>query len=596
MDHAAIITRITEFRIGLSDLYDRVRVLRTRYILVRDSYREKGENADEFRDVSAQLVDLVMQFFSIPVPRLPLEDLLNAKRKIIFYGEDSRQIQEDEAFIRTFSEEYSRVNQMYDTLLQELRDESGSVDIDFSSLLSHPNNVYNYQNLKNHRISLETTSRYRNSQCELPGNRIIPDEIYNTLDRISYQNIIDDDLFYRQVACAVAEIIKRNKHSFLRAATFRDIPIENSSIKFDLVEHSVLSDTSVEGVVWDVGYHNPRPFATMKYSKVVPRALKSYNMVHELVVGIILNFLRSQTPNFMYVWGGFSCSIPTQGAPLPGAVLGAARLGGRVNYDHDFDTLCERNSPDSMEVIMLSESITSLASFGGILEAADIDGSPRRVRWVDILTMMFQIIASLSIAQSYCEFVHGDLHGGNVLVKRLPSEVDITYNISGTVYTIRTRYIPIIIDYGTSRLIYPGDVPGVDRATAAAEAAAAGLPYGTVLGPLYYGWDKVTDPMSTDIPENHQYRGVYMPLYDVARLLEGFSHPQFRTLDNLLKKGLGLQTVFGLRSIFERDHNPAIFSSLLSNTPLEVMALNLYTSLMDPDGIASAANRPPGFI
>tara|TARA_B100001093_G_scaffold469832_1_gene490844 strand:- start:153 stop:782 length:630 start_codon:yes stop_codon:yes gene_type:complete len=53
--------------------------------------------------------------------------------------------------------------------------------------------------------------------------------------------------------------------------------------------------------------------------------------------------------------------------------------------------------------------------------------------------------------QQYCGFVHYDLTPWNVMLRRVEPEITIDYKESGK---IKTSFIPVIIDYGKSTVVY----------------------------------------------------------------------------------------------------------------------------------------------
>ena len=69
----------------------------------------------------------------------------------------------------------------------------------------------------------------------------------------------------------------------------------------------------------------------------------------------------------------------------------------------------------------------------------------------DYLYIILQLCLSLHISQVKCNFVHYDLTPWNVLLQFLDEEETIDYKIDiNKVVTIKTKIIPIIIDYGKS--------------------------------------------------------------------------------------------------------------------------------------------------
>jgi hypothetical protein len=76
--------------------------------------------------------------------------------------------------------------------------------------------------------------------------------------------------------------------------------------------------------------------------------------------------------------------------------------------------------------------------------------------WMEIV---LGLSCALIIAQTNYGFVHHDLKPWNIMVNILPEPIIIEYflrsnNGSDTVYKLKTKYIPIIIDYGKSHVVY----------------------------------------------------------------------------------------------------------------------------------------------
>jgi hypothetical protein len=76
------------------------------------------------------------------------------------------------------------------------------------------------------------------------------------------------------------------------------------------------------------------------------------------------------------------------------------------------------------------------------------------------LEIVLSLSCALTIAQTNYGFVHRDMKPWNIMVNILPEPIIIEYylrpedNNGEIVYKIKTKYIPIIIDYGKSHIIY----------------------------------------------------------------------------------------------------------------------------------------------
>jgi len=167
-------------------------------------------------------------------------------------------------------------------------------------------------------------------------------------------------------------------------------------------------------------------------------------MLHEWFIGIYgTNKMREYIPNFAYVYGGFKCS------PLS------------INQSDIFDkgnalTWCTGNSRNLDYLVY--ENIFPSMSFYDYTENCSFE---------EYLDKYLQILFSLDMANRLIGFTHYDLHGENVLIRRLtdiPSKsygIDdnfekfyIPYDLDGKKYYLKTDAISTIIDYGRSHIIY----------------------------------------------------------------------------------------------------------------------------------------------
>ena len=78
----------------------------------------------------------------------------------------------------------------------------------------------------------------------------------------------------------------------------------------------------------------------------------------------------------------------------------------------------------------------------------------------DVLLVYLQLYISLFIAYTRYGFVHNDLHYQNIIIRDLGSEQIVKYPIRvwNQTYRIRTRYFPVIIDYGLSQTYHVNQI------------------------------------------------------------------------------------------------------------------------------------------
>lgn len=151
--------------------------------------------------------------------------------------------------------------------------------------------------------------------------------------------------------------------------------------------------------------------------------LPDFLVLREYFVGLVLNNLRYQIPNFLYTLGSFSCSKP---------VINTSEICTE-NKNYTNFILYEK-----IDGITVSEAISR--KMLTVLE------------WVPVFAM---ILMALEVAQREYRFTHYDLHCGNVmLVKNIP-----TYDVvlDDFVYTVKNpKYVPVLIDFGFSSVYTDG--------------------------------------------------------------------------------------------------------------------------------------------
>lgn len=183
------------------------------------------------------------------------------------------------------------------------------------------------------------------------------------------------------------------------------------------------------------------PFALMKLER--GGAIDDEGLLHEIVVGLILNKLRSFLPCFMFVYGGFYCSYPSE-ADLS--------TSSRTNSVKSF---CKEATSDKVHSVIMSEAIPNHKDFWDFLAYG--------LASTDDRTKVFLLLCfALDKASKEFDYTHGDLHAGNVLVRELAAPIKLEFQYTDAASNdsvkceIETRFIPMIIDYGRSALTYKG--------------------------------------------------------------------------------------------------------------------------------------------
>lgn len=173
------------------------------------------------------------------------------------------------------------------------------------------------------------------------------------------------------------------------------------------------------------------------------------NQIHEYFVGVFgTNQLRSKIPNFSYILGLFQCSPPYLDSL---AYLGNDTLTKQNLKDRRALTYCQNDISENQVNYLLYENVSNAVTLKDYI----INGCT----YEQFLNILTQIILAEDYAYRVCDFTHYDLHHENVLVRELPEELFIPYEVneSGAVQYLRTKHVATFIDYGNSHIKYQGN-------------------------------------------------------------------------------------------------------------------------------------------
>jgi len=187
---------------------------------------------------------------------------------------------------------------------------------------------------------------------------------------------------------------------------------------------------------------------------------RSRELMHEYTIGLYLNSLYTALDNFPLVYGILSsCSIP-----YVASFSGKKYLLDSCNQPVWYNRSKINRIGNATHLIM--EDLGSTMTLSQLITSWNYElnnSSNDSVKYNDIrerviseyYMVMIQLLCALSTAYKYLKFVHGDLHGRNVLVEKLPRSVGtktLEYQLSSTVIKLKTKYIVKIIDYGFSSI------------------------------------------------------------------------------------------------------------------------------------------------
>jgi hypothetical protein len=172
-------------------------------------------------------------------------------------------------------------------------------------------------------------------------------------------------------------------------------------------------------------------FALVKLQQDRPGIPMAEELLNEIAIGLLLNGMRDYLPCFMYIYGGFYCGYPSD------SDMKAA----------NFADLCRNNG--QMHACLVGEFVENIGSlFDWFNDPANTVDDKEKV----VLMLCF----ALAEAWKRYKFVHGDLHAGNVYIRETTFEEDYTFSFDGQNLTIKTKYVPVVIDYGMSSAEWNG--------------------------------------------------------------------------------------------------------------------------------------------
>jgi len=161
-----------------------------------------------------------------------------------------------------------------------------------------------------------------------------------------------------------------------------------------------------------------------------PRDPNNMELLHEMFVGLQLNDLRREIPNFSYVFGGFKCSPPVIDKDTKEISSWCSNTNSVVNY------VVYENIQPSVPMSIFSQKST----------------------FEQFANRMLQICYAIDLAHKRKDFTHYDLHAGNVLDRKTKyDQFYIPYTTeNGITEYLLTNGIATIIDYGISHITYEG--------------------------------------------------------------------------------------------------------------------------------------------
>lgn len=176
------------------------------------------------------------------------------------------------------------------------------------------------------------------------------------------------------------------------------------------------------------------------------------NNYYEFLVGICLNNVKQFFPNFIFTFNYYE---------FPEDIFDILRnikhkTSSYYLIDNSMDCIAKATYDNVTEIA--DGLVNSSCKRGSSILIEGITDSITLKHFIDIeysspelINILFQIYFALNSLDDL--FIHYDLHRENILLKRVPNGkfIEIEYTLfSGVKKIIKTKYIPVIIDYGRS--------------------------------------------------------------------------------------------------------------------------------------------------
>lgn len=310
------------------------------------------------------------------------------------------------------------------------------------------------------------------------------------IDVISNTVKLDDKVETKMdVDVSAEELLNNVKNFYLQHPTYEELSLFQRI--FDVINRdpsgffklfkikSVLPISSANGIIIVIETRSKKNIIDNQLLVKIPQNLQiSDSITYEWYIGQVINTLRINkwTDNFALVYGLINCNFNSD---ITDYITNISKLKEKNEntkgwtdrlaikakleiekakldlYIKSKNRLCEGQSPKPHIIYEYLRNIKTnktetLESYIKRLSNTELDLNEKQNIELNIIKIMIMIMYSLQVAQDHLDFVHYDLHLGNILVIELekPESITISYNDSN--FTFISNVIPYIIDYGRS--------------------------------------------------------------------------------------------------------------------------------------------------
>ena len=263
------------------------------------------------------------------------------------------------------------------------------------------------------------------NKCPVSQLRNMRDQLPNLkADELKFQltNNFYDPLLMKSMMCLSNSIVHLQQQ---RSGTLA----ANERVRYWISSLNQIGADSVEGYAMTGDLKDPNDIFIIKAPR--PPA----DLSRELFIGLHTNKLRSIVPNFMYTYGGVSCSPPMIDSDTKNVVAWCNNEIKNVQY-------------------IFYENITPAIEMKKFVETCTFP---------EFLNQYIQALYALAVAYDELKFTHYDLHDQNLLLRTFNNLPEGNYlyvpypTESGGIEYIKTNMIPTFIDPGFAHIEVDGE-------------------------------------------------------------------------------------------------------------------------------------------
>lgn len=297
---------------------------------------------------------------------------------------------------------------------------------------------------------------------------------------------IDDNM---DVDVSAEELLNNVKHFYLQHPTYEELGLFQKI--FDVISRdpygffklfkikSVLPISSVNGIIIVIETRSKKNIIDNQLLVKIPQNLQYTDSVtYEWYIGQVVNSLRVNkwSDNFALVYGLINCNFNSDIthymsniAKLKKKYTDTETWSDRLTIKTKLEIekakldlhimsknyLCVGDSPKPHIIYEYLRNIKTnktetLEAYINRLSNPDLAINQKKNLELNIVKIMIMLMYSLQVAQDHVDFVHYDLHLGNVLVIELEKPETVTITYEDKKITFMSNAIPYIIDYGRS--------------------------------------------------------------------------------------------------------------------------------------------------